>query len=269
MKGSRPTRDELARLLEGEVVATRAAELDAAGRDDAGLRAELEAERALHASLRASVPELEGVDLVEAVRAGLEPAPAPGPSRQGRAVAAAAVALAAMALAFVVWSGRPSTDDARVKGGPADAVERWTGVWAYTVAADGRSAPLSSVLRAGDGLAFSYLNASASPFSHLLVFGVGPSGAVFWYYPAWEQAEEDPEAVAIRAGPEVVSLGEKIVHPLEPGRFVVRAVFATRPIRVSEVEEMIRELGAVRAQDVEHVPLPGTVQQRVVVEVVP
>lgn len=267
MKGPRPTRDELGRLLEGEVLSSRAAELEAEVRGDAGVRAALEAEQALHASLRAVPPELEGVDLVDAVREAAQ-VPAPPPRRRSVSFAVAAVALAATLAAVVVFSGRLAPD-ARVKGAASESAERWTGVRVFSVGADGASRPLSDSVHASDGLAFAYLNASATPFTHLLVFGLDARGSVFWYYPAWERAGEDPEAVAIRAGPDVVSLGEKIVQPLTPGPLVVRAVFATRPLRVSEVERLIRELGPERALSAERIPLEGTVQQRVAVEVVP
>jgi hypothetical protein len=104
---------------------------------------------------------------------------------------------------------------------------------------------VGAVVRAGDGLAFSYRNPPDTRATHLLVFAVDQRGRIYWFWPAWTDAASDPQALAVPAGDAPVELAEAVRHPLPPGRLTVHALFARRPYRVREIE------AAVVAQELE------------------
>jgi hypothetical protein len=102
---------------------------------------------------------------------------------------------------------------------------------------------VGAVVRAGDGLAFSYRNPPATKASHLLVFAVDQGGRIYWFWPAWTDAASDPQALAVPASDAPVELAEAVRHPWPPGRLTVHALFARRPYRVREIEAAVAAQG--------------------------
>jgi len=161
---------------------------------------------------------------------------APVPRR--RAVWGAALALAAAAVLLVALP----RDRFRARGGdpvggdgPALSI--------FRVPAGGAPERVGAVVRAGDGLAFSYSNPATAKATHLLVFAVDQGGRVYWFWPAWTDGASDPRALAIATGDAPVELAEAVRHPLPPGRLTVHALFARRPYRVREIEAAVAGQG--------------------------
>jgi hypothetical protein len=151
----------------------------------------------------------------------------------GAAVAAAAAAVLLVALPrdrFQPRGGAPSGD-----AGPALSI--------FRVPAGGAPERVGAVVRAGDGLAFSYRNPPATKATHLLVFAVDQGGRIYWFWPAWTDDASDPPALAVPASDAAVELAEAVRHPLPPGRLTVHALFARRPYRVREIEAAVAAQG--------------------------
>ncbi|MDP1827103.1 MAG: hypothetical protein Q8L48_27765 [Archangium sp.] len=254
-----PDDEELFRFLLGELPPERAAELESWRRGTEARQARLNELASLISALQQPVP---GVDLVPAIDARIARARRP---RRPRTWVAALAAIAAVAALVVVAqrSEDPAEEELRRKGSGSKRAEPVAEVHAYRLEAGGVPTPLSAELGVGDSLLFAYSNGGAVPFTHLLIFGVGQTGQVYWYFPAWLNAGDDPTAIAIEPA-ELIEMHERISHPLPPGRFVLHAVFARRALRVSEVEQL---MGRADAGADAPLPLPDTAQRRYVVEV--
>jgi hypothetical protein len=148
------------------------------------------------------------------------------------------VATGAVAVSGAVALGmlpRPAAEF-RSKGTPAASAGQWAGVAAYRVEQGRKVGRVEHALRPNEALAFDYRNGGSSPFSHLALFATDATGHVFWYYPAWQSAGEDPSSVAIQPTAESVELPEAIRHAYQPGPLYLHALFTRRAWRVSEME---------------------------------
>ncbi len=104
-------------------------------------------------------------------------------------------------------------------------------------------ARIGDYLRHGEGLAFSYQNQDKPPYSRLMVFAVDADGQVFWFWPAWQAAHEDPHGVAISSSSGLTELGEAVFHQHRPGALTVYGLFSHAPVSVKEVEVILAETG--------------------------
>jgi hypothetical protein len=123
--------------------------------------------------------------------------------------------------------------------------------------------PVEDRIRASDGLLFAYSNPGTA-YSHLMVFAVDEAHRVYWFYPAYLRAGEDPEAIAIQPERNGVELAEEIRHPFSPGRARLFALFLPGPERVLTVEQAVaRAYAAPGVSLTEEVPLglPGAHQE--------
>jgi hypothetical protein len=172
-----------------------------------------------------------------------------------------ALAAAAAAVAVVFSLGRPSSTPA-VSAPPSgsfaargDLGPPVPELFVYRLQPDEKLAPDATVHR-GEDLAFAYANPSA--YGRLLVFGVDEHKHVYWYYPAWSNAADDPRAVSIASGaPDLRELPEAIRHDLDGDRLVLYAEFSNDDVDVRAVEERVAAAppGAPLA-------LPGAYEQR-------
>jgi hypothetical protein len=154
--------------------------------------------------------------------------------------AGGAVGLAAACAAFVLWVVRPP-EPFRARGSGAElpvaaAAARTPTLAIYRVQQEGGVRRAGHVVNAGEGLAFTYLNAPADPYRYLMVFGRDAAGRVFWFWPAWQSSADDPASLPIRASPEPVELGDSVRHSLTGGPLTIVALFSRQPHRVGEVE---------------------------------
>jgi hypothetical protein len=162
---------------------------------------------------------------------------APRPARKvvwGGAFVAAAAAAAATVL-VVAWP----RDEFRPRGGEAPALPSAARpaleIFRFTPGASAGER-VGSVIRAGDGLAFGYVNPPAVAATHLAVFVAEPGGRLHWFWPAWKQPQTNPTAVPIRMSDTLIELPEEIRHELRPGPLTLHALFARRPYGVRELE---------------------------------
>lgn len=189
----------------------------------------------------------------ERIAVGLGIAPTVAPSSRSKAWALAA-AIAAVAIVFSLTRSWVDRSAFTPRGVPGD---RKPELFVY------RMQPVEplgagSTAHRGEDLAFAYSN--PTPFRRLLVFGVDEHKHVYWYYPAWSNAAEDPRAVAIEGGaPGVHELREAIRHDLDGDRLTLYAEFLNDDVGVRTVEDLV-----ARAHDPgAPLPLPGAYEQRI------
>jgi hypothetical protein len=96
-----------------------------------------------------------------------------------------------------------------------------------------------TTVRAGESLAFSYVNPTSVGASYLMVFGRDAAGRVYWFWPAWDDASNDPASVAISEGTTPVELREAVRHPLAAGPLTIVGLFTPKPLHVREVEAAV------------------------------
>lgn len=107
----------------------------------------------------------------------------------------------------------------------------------------------SSVILKNDALAFAYTNHGPSPFQYLMLFGFDEHYTVYWFYPAYEDASEDPHPIPIRQGVGI-ELREEVLHHYEGKQLRVFACFLRTPyLTVKQVE---REIATLKAA---HIPI--------------
>ena len=151
--------------------------------------------------------------------------------------------VAALAAAAVILLVALPRDRFRPRGGAGDeAAGPRPALSIFRVPPGGSPERVGAVIRAGDSLAFSYVNPPELKATHLLVFAVDEGAHVYWFWPAWTSAGSDPQAVAISPGSTPVELTEAVRHPMRPGRLTVHALFARRPYHVREIEAAVAGL---------------------------
>lgn len=162
------------------------------------------------------------------------------------------VALAAAALLYVRASHR---DDFAARGGVPTGVPSGNGLHVYRVAEGGPSPAVDAVLRDGE-LAFAYENDGHKRY--LMIFGVDDLGKVYWFYPAWIRAEEDPKAIEALATPGVHELPDAVHQRIEGSRFDVHLLFLDAPRGVHEVERAVAS-GTIQAMGIDRIERFGVV----------
>ena len=141
----------------------------------------------------------------------------------------------------------------------------------YRVAAPGRAEAAGGRIAAADALVLAYSN-PGPVYDRLMVFAVDQSYRVHWFYPAFQRAGDDPEAITIARQRAGVELGEAISHPFLPGPLRVYALFLDRPLRVSRVEALVAETLARPGLSIASetlLPVPGAHQETQLLEVTP
>jgi hypothetical protein len=237
--------ETLAAYLEGELTHSESSRLAEDLRGDPDAQRRLEQIRRISDLLRRQDTELEGLDLVVGVRQALLEPPRPAWTQHpARWLAAGTFAAAAGVAVFVAFRPPPldgSEFQARSGGMPADDATRWAGVKVYRARAGAEPELLRGSLSSGDGLLFAYTNLGARPFDHLMLFAVGASGQIHWFYPAYEQLGDNPQSIAIEHDRSEVMLSQVIRHQYAPGPLLVYALFSRQPLSVLQVEEWLEQ----------------------------
>lgn len=94
-------------------------------------------------------------------------------------------------------------------------------------------------LASSDALAFAYENRRG--FARLSVFGVDPSGHVFWYVPVWTDAAETSLAALIEKTPGVHEVSEAVRHDLRDEQLQIYALFTDEPVSTRQVEAWLAQ----------------------------
>ncbi len=250
--------------LEDEVTLNRSRELQRHLHGCDRCRAHLEQDRRLLQALARSDQRLADRDLLPAIRKRLAAEradPLPPRRRSVVWVGAAAAAVAGVVLIWMLFStgAGPAGPDhpqrstaaepgVRIKGAggvdPADQADRLVGLQVYRLPPGGEPRRLTEGLQDDDHALFAYTNLASKPYSHLMILAVDAAGAIHWYYPAYLEPADEPASVPIRAHVSPAPLPEKVRHEFAPGRLCIIGLFTRAPLRVAQVEAMIRSLRA-------------------------
>lgn len=199
------------------------------------------------------------------------------PAARSRARLAVLGALAAAAI-VVIAVRFPSRDARRAdpiaRGGMAD-VTGAPAIHVFRSVSEHAAEPIGAGIHAREGLLFAYTNPDPQ-LRYLMIFAVAETDtqavAVHWYYPAYRRLGEDPEAVSILPGTTGMELGEEIRQALRPGAVRIYALFLREPHHVLEIESLVRQLIEEPRRPVTeetHLPLAGSVQSSLLVQVTP
>jgi hypothetical protein len=159
-----------------------------------------------------------------------------GPLLGGLAVAAAAaiVALAAPSL----W---PRHSEFASRGAVQKAPE--AELYVYRIGPGGSPERADGTrMNRSDELAFAYTNRAG--WTYLLVFGVDEHGHVYWFHPAWQNADETPRAVPIQSGSDGRELPEATSHSLDGAELHVFGLFGRTALSVRDVEARLKARAA-------------------------
>jgi len=119
---------------------------------------------------------------------------------------------------------------------------------------------VGAAMRASDELAFAYRNPGRA--RHLVVYGADEHGHLFWYYPAWENAADDPSAIAIDASAGLRELPDAVANDLDGQRLFLHALFVPTAIRARTIERLAKASDPAAPLD-----LPGAEQSTQLIEV--
>jgi hypothetical protein len=108
----------------------------------------------------------------------------------------------------------------------------------YEVPRQGKAYLADGKINSRRELAFTYVNPRG--YKKLLVFGIDDRGSVFWFYPEWTRASENPEAVSIKPSIVPQELEAAIRHELRGHQLRVVGLFTDEALTVRDVEERVR-----------------------------
>jgi hypothetical protein len=160
------------------------------------------------------------------------------PLRRAWLLAGLAACLSAVLL-LIIWP-QVTQDDSksiRTRGGLSADADRWVSLKVLRATDDGYR-PVSKKISRGDALAFAYDN--RQDHDYLMVLGVCEKGQVYWYYPAYQQAGQNPQSIRIEKSRRPVQLPDQVRHELKPGRFRIFALFSKQALDVELVESIIK-----------------------------
>lgn len=142
-----------------------------------------------------------------------------------------ALSLAAAALLLLLPRGEVAEKGFAVRGAAEQAF-----VSAFVLPATGATALLGDSLASDERLAFAYQNSSRAPWKFLAIFAQADGGEIFWYYPAWTDAAQNPRSIAITGSGSRTELQEAIGHRLPGGRLTLFSVFSDTAFSVRQLE---------------------------------
>jgi hypothetical protein len=147
-------------------------------------------------------------------------------------VGAVAAVLLVVAILLTVGDQRGSSALYTARGDAS------VGIFVYRTTPGKPPTPVKDSIERGDELAFAYLNEAGK--KRLMVFGVDDTDAIYWFYPGWQQSEDNPVAVPIETETRQRELPEAVAHRYRGRVLKVYALFVDQPLTVRQVEEMVR-----------------------------
>ncbi|RME21757.1 MAG: hypothetical protein D6806_14115 [Deltaproteobacteria bacterium] len=252
--------------LEGEVGEERRAEMMDHLWSCEACRKELERCRRLIGQLKKRDERLEGIDLTARLNRKASEVEQKGRLRGRLVLSLSAAAAVVIIAAGMLWFRQGG--EYRTKGA-VENPDKWVGISAWVIE-NGTSVGLGKTYRPSAALAFSYTNIGPEPFGYLMIFGVDSAGRIHWFHPAYLREGTNPESIGIEAGASERELPEKIRFNPAPGRLRIVALFTNRPLRVLQVEKMMKNwLEEGTFWKVARLPVPESGQHIIDVEVVP
>ncbi|MBN2716245.1 MAG: hypothetical protein JXX14_10350 [Deltaproteobacteria bacterium] len=251
MKQSDLTYMQLGRYVAGELTASEAEVLNGALANSQESRTRLIRVRTAvnHIS---DMSDAEDVDLLPGIRRRIALMPqqsAPQRSVVFRRIipvlAAAGLLLAAAFLYNAYLKNEAATVPegirAKTATAGADTRTRWIALNAFRLSQNDAPTRITDTLHPDDGLVFSYTNLGPAPFAHLMVFAIDDAAQVYWYYPAFLDAKDNPRGIQIKNGVSREGLAEVIAHPYNEGTLQLFGLFSDTALQVSDIENAVHQ----------------------------
>jgi hypothetical protein len=163
---------------------------------------------------------------------------------------AAASGMAVILLIFMIFPRTDEEDDGFQARGVAGAELPEAELRVFRIRTGGAPELVTGKLSAADELSFAYRNATGK--RHLFVFGVDEHGHVYWFWPAWRSAHEQPAAPLALGDGAFHEIEDAVGHRYDGTRLHLHALFTDRAWKVKELEAAIsgmgKEVGANTAQ---------------------
>ena len=239
----RPSDELLAAYLEKEVTPSDRQSIELFLQESSEARRRLTRIGQLTTFLREPVGE-DTINLLPSIRKQLSQKPTRRPSRWIAPVGA--FAAAAMLLLVIVGERRSNapSEQFRAKSAAGSHTQNeWSGIQAYAVE-NQIPTRMTATLRKNAGLLFSYTNLQKSPFSYLMVFAVNDKGNIYWFYPAYQNSQTNPQSIPIEHASTPVELNDVVQHDYTIGPLTIYGLFSVNPLTVSRVEQQISQLVA-------------------------
>jgi hypothetical protein len=142
--------------------------------------------------------------------------------------------VAACAVLAMVLVGRKNGPDQFAARGPASA----TGdLRIFRVRPGAPGELVTDRIAATDELAFAYRNGTGK--KHLFIFGVDEHRHVYWYWPAWRNATEQPPAPVATGDGLFHEIEDAVGHQYDGTRLELYGLFTDRPWPLREVEAVV------------------------------
>lgn len=238
----------LAAYTEGEVTVSEAAAIEDALLGSQEGKRRLKRIHAVQTMLR-DTGATDQIDLLPGLLPRLEAARRLGAqsSAEGRNMSRWMGFAAAAAIALLVSAGLLLTrsqespapeDEFRVKSAAPerDTRSRWIAFNAFRLSEKAQPEQVRDSLHPNDGLLFSYTNLGPKPFSYMMIFGMDDHRRVYWYYPAFLDAKDNPTSIPIDRDVSRAGLREVIAHPYAEGSLTLFALFSDNILSVSDIE---------------------------------
>jgi hypothetical protein len=141
--------------------------------------------------------------------------------------------VAATAVLAIVALTRDRQDGLAARGPAAATAE----LRIFQVQRGGKGVPAAGRIAPTDELAFAYRDGTGK--RHLFIFGVDEHRHVYWFSPAWKNAEEQPAAPTIAGDGALHEIEDAVSHPYDGTRLDIHGLFTDRPWRVQELDALI------------------------------
>jgi hypothetical protein len=145
--------------------------------------------------------------------------------------------------AFILWPA-PASDDGFTSRGSGGGVVVSTApeeVFVYKIGADNQPLEVGKEMLASDELTFSFRNAGDA--THLMIYGVDDQNQIYWFYPAWTNADENPTAVPVERTKGVKALGRAVAHDYRGKTLRLYSLFLEDKNPLPSVQELEKRLG--------------------------
>lgn len=134
-------------------------------------------------------------------------------------------------------------------------------LYVYKFQKDGSPVLVKEEIQYDDELMFAYELSVSKKW--LMVFGIDEQHRVYWYYPAWLDEKENPNALLLDNSSGVHELPQAVRHNLQGKTLVIYGWFVDQQVSVREVESLLQNQPVQNVQ----LPLPGAVMAKTILQV--
>jgi len=130
----------------------------------------------------------------------------------------------------------------REKASPAPRLSQYVSMMVIRRVEKNHYKPAKQSIRQDEPLIFLYSNQSALPLKYIFIFGLDELYNVYWFYPAWVDAKQNPSAYPIKQGKNI-QLPDEVIHHYQGHKLRLFALFMPDgKLTVQDIEKHISRL---------------------------